>query len=147
MRKLLLFGLLIFMGKMTLAQSIEPAKLIGEWKLVQADMVDQVRSSLAYRQAMGEQREAMDYKIKRLLENTFYHFQDGDSLHYTDLKEGAIVQQYANFTLDQDTLLIKESSKIKKAKIVELTAARLVIVPILEGKEAMGKMVFEKVRP
>ncbi|MBD8489667.1 lipocalin family protein [Echinicola sp. CAU 1574] len=147
MRKLILFGLLIFMGKMTLAQRIEPAKLKGEWKLVQADMVDQVRSSLAYRQAMGEQREAMEYKIKRLLENTFYHFQDGDSLHYTDLKEGAIVQQHANFTLDQDTLLIKKSSKIKKAKIVELTAARLVIVPIVEGKETMGKMVFEKVRP
>ncbi|AWW31170.1 hypothetical protein DN752_14110 [Echinicola strongylocentroti] len=126
-------------------QSLDTAMLKGNWQLLRYDAIEKIKQSPSYQNASPQAKEGMDRKITRFLDNTFYHFTDGDSLYYIDLSEGALVQRKAVYTLEDSVLTISESGKRqnKQAKILELQENKLVLTPLVN--EEKGKMVFQRV--
>ncbi|UCS94947.1 lipocalin family protein [Echinicola marina] len=127
------------------AQDLQSTLIIGEWKLVKNEAVDQIRSSNAYLSASPEKRLAMEERIKILLSSSYYQFKGDKQVNFTDLESGAIVQRQATYHIENNMLSIKEidRDRIKKAKITQLDEKTLILAPIINGKEQEAKMIFE----
>ncbi|QDH78893.1 hypothetical protein FKX85_07525 [Echinicola soli] len=149
MRKLLLILGLVFIGQVAFCQELDTALLTGQWQLKHYDAIEEIRQSDRYVNATPQVREGMDRKIDRLMENTFYHFTGRDSLFFTDLRNGSVVERKASYALRDSLLTITEigAKRDKRAKILELDVRQLVLVPLVNGSEKKGRMVFERVEP
>ncbi|WP_186755933.1 lipocalin-like domain-containing protein [Echinicola salinicaeni] len=142
---LIIFLLICSLG-LSHAQELQSDLIIGEWKLVKNEAVDQIRASKAYRSASPEKRMAMEDRIKILLSNTYYKFHDSTQLNFTDLEAGDIVQRQAVYTIKENILTIKEvdRDRSKEAQVIQLDEKNLILAPIINGKEQEAKMVFER---
>lgn len=142
--KFSLIALLIFSFAFT-RNSVQSQSLIGNWQLVYFDGVEKVRNSPQYKGADATMRSGMEAKINYRLESTVYQFISADSLYFTDFVNQTIVQKKAKIEVSSENVLsINDGAQIKKAKILELEADRLVIEPIVEGG-SVGKFVFERI--
>lgn len=120
-------------------------QLIGTWQLVHFDAMDELLKSPQYLNSDSAMRAGLDYKIQNRLENTVYKFVEGDSLNYTDYINQEVVQRKAKIEISSENVVtIRTGSEIKRAKIVELGADRLVLQPISKNPSS-GKLVFEKI--
>lgn len=128
------------------AQELQSELIVGEWKLVKNEAVDQIRGSNAYLSASPEKRMAMEERIKILMSNTYYKFKDAKRLDFTDLERGDIVQRQAEYSLEGNVLTINEINRdrSKKAKIIQLDEKSLILAPIINGTEQEAKMIFER---
>tara|TARA_R110002051_G_scaffold317101_1_gene397846 strand:- start:547 stop:981 length:435 start_codon:yes stop_codon:yes gene_type:complete len=121
-------------------------QLLGTWQLVHFDAMDELRKSSQYQNATAAMREGLEYKINNRLENTVFEFIPGDSLKYTDYVRQEVVQKNAKIEISSDNVMTIQTGKdIRKAKIVELSDERMVLVPISDNPGS-GKLVFEKIR-
>lgn len=136
--------LVFLLTKVAMAQHANGEDVLeGKWKLVHWDQVDAIKSSPKYLQASPEFRNAMDERIQKMMENTFYTFAPGGTLLYTMLEEGAIVQKKGSYHVDGELIEMEFSPKdTRKAKIVELTERKLVLAP--SDHETKGNMIFER---
>ena len=146
-RLLLLFGLVLY-GVSASSQDLDTSMLQGKWKLKSYDAIENIRLSEAYRTASPQAREGMDRKIDRFIANTFYHFTSTDSVNYTDLSDGSVVQRKATYRVKEGKLLVIHSEgkkEDKKATMLELKPDHLVLSPIGKAGENKGKMVLKRI--
>ncbi|GGF22730.1 hypothetical protein GCM10011339_08480 [Echinicola rosea] len=130
-------------------QDLDTSMLVGKWKMSSYDVIDNVRLSDHYRSASPQVRERMDRKIARYIDNTFYHFTSQDSVFYTDLSEGTVVQKSASYILQDNGILViksEEGKKEKKAKVKDLTIDHLVMSPIGDDGKAKGEMILKRIQ-
>ncbi len=120
-------------------------KLQGKWKLNSFDTIDKIRLSETYLLASEEQRDLMEQRFEKVLDESYYHFSN-DSLFYSDLDRGIMVTRRALWELKDDVLTIKEIDRkyVRQALIRHVSKDSLVLSLIVEGKAGDGKLVFTR---
>lgn len=134
---------LLFAASLTTTE-IHLQQLLGKWQLVYFDGIERVKKSPQYQSSDSAMRANIEYKIKSRLENTVYDFIPGDSLLYTDYENSIIVMKRAKLELKKDSVLtIFDGKEIRRAKILELEANRMVLLPV--SSNGGGKLIFERI--
>ena len=124
---------------------IDLKELIGKWQMVYFEGIDKIKASPQYKSADVVMRGNIDYKIKSRLENTVYDFISEDSLHYTDLENGALIMKKAKIQLKgEDVLVISTGKEVREARILEINGNKLVFEPISNSSSG-GKLEFERI--
>ena len=120
--------------------------LVGSWQLVHFDGMEKIVYSPQYQNASPVERSGMEVRIKFRLENTVYEFAEGNVLRYTDFENQTVVRKEAKIELSHyNMLLIHDKKGDRLAKIIELTAEKLILQPISKNSST-GKLVFERIK-
>ncbi len=135
----------IFLISIFLSLLFTNDKLQGKWKLHSFDTIDKIRLSETYLLATEEQRDLMEQRFEKVLDESYYHFSN-DSLFYSDLDRGIMVTRRALWELNDDVLTIKEIDRkyVRQALIRHVSKDSLVLSLIVEGKAGDGKLVFTR---
>jgi uncharacterized membrane protein len=124
---------------------VQYSDLIGSWQLTYFDGIERIVKSADYQNASSTERANMDAKIKYRLESTVYQFEPDFVLKFIDFENQTVVQKTAKVELKEgDVLVIHEEDQDRLARVIELTAQKLVLMPISATSKS-GKLVFERI--